>query len=482
ILSASGKTASLAPDATGDAILSVKGIDASVLGASDSFIIEVNLTDLKRPSGGEADAYYVKLLSVQQPLYALSASDIEIAGAVPAGFSSLHYALKPFVDNQGVYVLLSRDVAPTSTIALSVARDESSATVTASLSNGASGINVLFSLLDSSGASAGSGSAISSNGAAAYKFQGLVNGTYSLSVSAPGYRTATREITIDGLVVDEGLQSGGDGPMNVTIYDVYDESSNKLTAVRVDNNGTPFPAGGSLQYRFERVGGSPTAEVENPVANDTIFTATGVTYKDGDPTQALFYVDVNNLIGSDGKKYSLIPGVNYKLVVLSRSADGSDSSSTAQITGGGSAALISSDGYVSPTSLVLVTYARVRSGDNVAAYSIARINGATRSDMDITFTLLDVFGNPINTASNNPVQATDANGRADVLFANLPYGKYIVRAAAPDVETGKTFVGYSREIELGAPQTSGGGGCDAGYGALALIAAAGIVSAKRKKN
>jgi autotransporter-associated beta strand protein len=259
--------------------------------------------------------------------------------------------------------------------------------------------------------------------------------------------------------------SGGgeteDGTLDVVISDIYDENQNSnITAVRI--HGNEALTGETFKYVFEAIGGLKTGDVDNPVSNNTVFTARDVTFDPKDPRNLIFYIDRNNLVADDGQVYQLVPGINYRLVIRNATGDNS----------GASDVQIRSDGIYVPTGeLVLLTYAEPVSSDSIAAYAMARKDGIPQTGVRIDFELLDIFGNPVNVQGipNNPYQLTDIDGRADVTFRGLPYGRYTVRAKA----AGSQYVGYSREIEF-APEVSvgGGGGCDLFPGALALLFAA----------
>ncbi|MDR1886156.1 MAG: hypothetical protein LBQ56_07745, partial [Synergistaceae bacterium] len=466
-----------APNAgtTGGEILKVGGIDRSDVDY-DPVKIDADLSSVKMPDGAEADEYLVKLVN-STSAHGLDADDVEITGASPTNFGSSYYSIRPRVDEYNIYAVLSRDVTVTETIKLSFARDESSVSVRATLSDGASGKAVSFTLSDASGSRLDSASETSLAGEAQHTFANLTLGaTYRITVSSPNYNSAVGEVTIDGKVVDDDGVT--DGSLTVTISDEYDESFRPTqTAVRIKGEN-PLPTDGTLRYRFVNVGGIPTGEVENPVTDDTWFTATGVTYNSADPTTAIFYINRNNLT-ADGKKYNLVPGVAYRLVVESLPS-GSDGGSTDRSDGSSEDYYIRDDGVYLPTDgLMLVTYASVVSGDSIRVSALARQNGAPKPDVLVKFTLLDIYGYPVEV-SNTKEQATGPDGIATEVFERVPTSRsYVVRAASP----GDQFIGYSREISFatGGGGGGGGGGCNAGPAALALPLAAAVALVRRRK-
>lgn len=445
---------------TGAAALALAAIENASL-ANGQFKIDADLSEVTLPTTA-ADSYYVKLVS-STSAHGLTASNISLTGTGPT-IAGSYYAMTPFVDANSIYAVLTRGTAVTESISLTVAKASDTATITASLSDGASNQSISFVLKNAAGETVGSSTQSSANGSATAQFAGLSYATYSITVSASGYNGISRTFTIDGSTSTESN-------IGVTVYDIYDETTGKkLIAVRLDNSPNAFPGNASFRYRFIEAGGTATASVSNPVTNSTTFNARDVSFSDN-RTKARFDIDVTNLVANDGQTYALVPGKTYQIWV--EDANSGDRSN------GTSSVLVDSNGqYVASNGLMLATYAQVKSGDTIAAWAIATRNGAAQANIDVTFTLLDTFGNAVNVSGvpNMPTQSTNANGRADVLFGPLPNGDYIVRTTASNANV----TGYSRDVAVGRSGGSGGGGCDAGFGLLAL-ALAFAAAAKRRK-
>lgn len=448
-------TASTTAAGAGSAALTVSAFDKSALN-NGQFKIYADLSGVTFPAES-AENYYVKLVSCSSP-HNLSASNISIDGISPA---TGNYSMKPYVDDNNIYAVLTWEAAITESISLTVARAADSATVTARLSDGADGKPITFALKNAQDETA-SQTVTSSNGSAQAQFSGLAYGTYTLSVSASGYNGASRTINIDG-------NSSTESSINVTVYDVYDETTGKkLLAVRLDNSPNAFPNNASFKYRFIEAGGTATGGEANPVNNNTTFTARNVTFSNN-RTQARFDIDTSNLVADDGKTYTLAAGKTYQIWV--------EDANNADRSNGTSVILVDNNGqHVSSGSLMIATYAQAKSADWIAAWAIATKNGVAQPNVEITFTLLDIFGNAVNVdgVPNMPTQSTNANGRADVSFGPLPHDEYIIRTTVNNAN----ITGYSRDVKLGS-SSGGGGGCNAGFGLLALALAFAV--AKRKK-
>ena len=442
---------------TGTAALALSAIESAQLN-NDQFTIHADLSGVTFPTES-AESYYVKLVSCSSP-HNLSASNISLEGISPA---TGNYSMKPYVDGNNIYAVLTWEAAVTESVSLTVARAADSATVTARLSDGADGKPITFTLKENASETSTSQTVTSANGSAQTQFGGLTYGTYTLTVSASGYNGASRTITIDGT-------SSTESSINVTVYDVYDEATGKkLLAVRLDNSPNAFPGNASFKYRFIEAGGTAAGGETNPVTNLTTFTARNVTFSNN-RTQARFDIDTSNLVADDGKTYALAAGKTYQIWV--------EDANNADRSNGTSVVLVDNNGqYVSPGSLMIATYAQAKSADWIAAWAIATKSGVAQPNVEITFTLLDIFGNAVNVdgVPNMPTQSTNANGRADVSFGPLPHDEYIIRTTVNNAN----ITGYSRDVRLGSSSSSGGG-CNAGFGLLALAVA--FATVKRKKS
>ena len=449
---------------TGTASLILAGIESAQLG-NGQFKIDADLSSVTFPTT-TAENYYVKLVN-STSAHNLAASNISFSGANPVIGGST-YAVAIAIDANNIYAVLTRSAAVTENVSVNWAKEGNTITATARLTDLANGAAIRFILKDAGGTIVSDTTQNSANGGTATQtFTGLTYQTYTLTVSASGYNGYSGEIKIDG-------SSSVQGSLVVTVYDVYgDSSSDKPTALRVniDNAPNTFPSGSSFKYNFIQTGGTATGTVTNPVQNDTTFVANGVSYNDN-RTVAIFDIDLSNLRAEDGNLYALVPGLTYRIqVVEASSSSGSNTSS------GVSDSLVDSNGqYVSPGSLLIATYAQAKTHDTIAAWAYATKNRIAQANIDITFTLLDMYGNAVNIdgVPNMPTQSTDDSGRADVTFGPLPDGDYIIRTTVSNA----SITGYSRDVSLGS--SSGGGGCDAGFGFLALALAFAV--AKRKKS
>ncbi|MDR3354267.1 MAG: hypothetical protein LBO21_04460 [Synergistaceae bacterium] len=460
ILPQSNGTAELISEKAGPAALDVLNIDPEELTDNGSFTIKADLSGVSRPEGVDEDKYYVKLISSTDP-NGLEESDVRIEGAVRPAFAESYYAVRPYVDGYGIYALLSKDVRVNRTIDVKVLRSGKDAIVTAALSDERSGVDVTFEIRNSVSERLGNPVVVSSDGGLAeHVFSNLSMGDYVVSVSAAAYLTSEKKVTIDGTtdpIDTDPVPSPAS--LDVTISDVYNvNQSSDVTAVRI-KGGAPLSEG-TFKYSFIEIGGTRTENVLNPVKYDTIFTAKDVLYDPDDPLNALFYIDRNNLVADDGHTYQLVPGVRYKLVVSGGASGSGDSSDTLMESGGI---------YVPSGKMVLVTYAKPVSSDSIAAWAVAKTDGEPQVDKKIFFSLLDIFGNPVNISGipNDQPKRTDANGRADVIFRHLPYGRYIIRATAEN----SPYVGYSRAIEFREPSSGGGGGGCASFSGIFAVTA-----------
>ena len=457
-------TASATTSGTGTAALTISGFDTSNLGENDQFSVDADLSGITLPS--EADQYYVKLI-YSRSAHNLAATNVSFSGANPV-INGGTYSVAIEVDTNNIYAVLTRSAAATENVSISWAKEGNTITATARLTDLADGAAIRFILRDADGATVSDTTQTSSNGGAATQtFTSLTYQTYTLTVSASGYNGYSGEIKIDG-------SSSVQGSLVVTVYDVYeDSSSNKPTALRVniDNSPSTFPSGASFKYNFIQTGGTATGVVANPVTDATTFTANNVTFSN-DRSTAIFDINLSNLRADDGQTYALVPGLTYRIQIVEASSSSGSSSSS-----GVSDALVDSNGqYVSSGSLMIATYAQTKTRDTIAAWAIVTKNGVVQPNVSITFTLLDMYGNAVNVAgvNNTPTQITGDDGRADVSFGPLPDNNYIIRTTV----SGVSITGYSRDVRLGSSSSSGGG-CDAGFGLLALALA--FAAVKRKK-
>lgn len=445
------------PNSTEKAAMTVTAIDTTSL-SSGTFNINADLSAVRKPTGADADHYYVRLIN-STTTHNLSEANVNIEDSLPSGFSTSYYVLRPHIDGNNICADISKDIAPTEAMTLDVRRSGSAATVTANLSDKMDGKVITFVLTDSKGASVATQNATSSNGVAAYQFTNLAYDTYTVKATASGYVQKSTTFVIDGSVDAEST-------MDVTVNE--GSSSNMLNVILSSKSGA-FPDGATFKYRFIETGGSTTSNATNLVSDSVVFTANNVEFNTS-RTSARFTINLNSLSADDGKKYILAPGKTYRVRV--EGSGDINGSSEAELSNGGI--------YTSQTQPILIAQANTSGTNIINANVAAQIGGVGQNNVLVTFRLVDNFGNIVNLDNSIAVsknQFTDSAGKAQVQFTDIPAGYYMIQTTASGYRTD-----YSSEIDTRRKSGgSGGGGCDMGFGIIALLAAGAIVTRRHKR-
>jgi hypothetical protein len=449
--------AKFGPEGTGDAALYLAKVDKSAL-LSSPLKIKADFSGLKKPSGADENEYYVKLLNVVN--HGLALSDVAIEGAVPAGFAASGYAARPFIDNDNVYAVISKDSAIAKSIAVTVVRSGPAVKITAALSDGAGDRTVKFDILNSAGSLLNTKQAATTSSGEAYsEFDGLANGLYKVTAASDGYRSAEAEFVIDGSVDESGT-------FGVTAYNAG--TANGLIYVVVENkSGASFPNGTEFKYRFIEQGSSASGRGANPVTNATSFSAKDVKFN-SNRTRARFLINLNDLTCDEGNKFTLVAGKVYKIRV--------DGAGTMSGGTGISTVLVNGAGEYSPPDSYSTNVQAAVSGGKITSSVTVLFNGIPpQGGIIVEFSLRDQFGSRVQLSGVQTAftRLTDEFGKAQAEFANIPAGHYVVSISSPNFD----FTGLSNDVEI-AGSGGGGGGCSSGIGALALLGALAVLRRK----
>jgi hypothetical protein len=238
--------------------------------------------------------------------------------------------------------------------------------------------------------------------------------------------------------------------------------------------GAPFPSDTRFNYFFAESGSYSPSAGTGYVTDSTSFTAGDVEYNAG-RTKALLRIDMSKLTGDDGRSYMLDPAKIYVIRVSSSTGAGVDAGdSTVRLGNGGEVITPSAESYSMSINTSIT-------GSSIASsVTILFQNAPIRDGVIVTFALLDRFGDPVKipgTQRDYSEWAYAEAGKASTKdgFTGVPAGRYLVRVSSPEF----SFVDHSSAIEIRGGK-GGGGGCDAGFGAFALVMALGGVLALRR--
>jgi autotransporter-associated beta strand protein len=263
---------------------------------------------------------------------------------------------------------------------------------------------------------------------------------------------------------------------NIFDVNVYNDStSNSIVNVVVGNSSEePFTTGASFKYRFvDTVSGYIDLD-SGAVTGATVFTAKNVEFNQG-RTKARFQIDLNNLVGDDGRSYVLTPGRSYEIRV---DGDGDASGST-----GTSTVLVDHNGRILPPGpgaysvdidvrSVDVTLGTIEPRVHILVNNQPPVDGTI-----VYFNLCDTFGDPVKISGVQTERPAYAEiGYAAVKFEQIPSGRYLIRVTSPQFSTVK----FSDVIQISRGGGGGGGGCDAGFGVFALLALGGALVIRRR--
>lgn len=243
-------------------------------------------------------------------------------------------------------------------------------------------------------------------------------------------------------------------PDNVATGSVSQNGS-VYTFTIAPNNGSTIPNGTLFYLWFDPINlaRGATDDVYGPAVS-TASTVNGVT---------TLSFDANNLRKPSGERIYM-PNGTFAVKFA-------DAATRSQYVGSIPAVTV---GNVSPIRNISVTATSPRNYEITATATVTF--GDLQYGVPVTFTVIDANGNPVDRPNNSLYDTTGADGKATVTFTSIPSGTYRVVANADGYAAAT-----SNEVVV-RHHNSSSSGCDAGFGAFALLALAGGAVVLRKKD